>query len=443
MNSNESHKLHRYTLAAIAVGITGLFLWMIREFLIALLLAALLSGLFNGTYTNLKERLGGRRAVASAITVAIVSLLVVVPVAGFFALLTTEALALLDAAQPWLQTQLDNRSELSRRLLDTEIGQMLVPYQDQVLQHLTSAAGSAGSLIASGLSTLAQSTLSFVLMLFVMLYAQFFFLKDGKTMLYKILYYLPLPPEDENRMLEKFVSVTRATIKGTLVIGALQGALGGIGLAAVGVKGALVWGTIIAVLSVIPGLGPTLVWFPVVVYLALVQRYTAATLLFVWCAGVVGTIDNLLRPRLVGRDTEMSDLMVLLSTLGGIVLFGALGIIVGPLVGALFITVWDLYGAAFKDVLPKPDIVPSILPGPPVGPHASWRAPWSMGEPHDETPIPPSSRASDQDGRPAIPSNLVPRVPHRAEPPLNESDNASASDGADDSAPPLSERTLR
>lgn len=230
MNSTESRKLHRYTLAAIAVGITCLFLWMIREFLIALLLAALLSGLFNGVYTRLKTRLGGRRAVASAITVAIVSLLVVVPVAGFFALLTAEALALIEAAQPWLQMQLDNRSELSRRLLDTEIGKLLAPYQDQVLQHLTSAAGSAGSLIASGISSLAQSTLSFVLMLFVMLYAQFFFLKDGKATLYKILYYLPLPPEDENRMLDKFVSVTRATIKGTLVIGALQGALGGLGL---------------------------------------------------------------------------------------------------------------------------------------------------------------------------------------------------------------------
>lgn len=414
MNGSESRKLHRYTLAAIAVGITCLFLWMIREFLIALLLAALLSGLFNGLYTSLRTRLGGRRALASAITVAIVSLLVVIPVGGFFALVTTEALALIEAAQPWLQTQLDNRSELSRRLLETDIGQMLVPYQDQVLQHLTSAAGSAGSLIASGISSLAQGTLSFVLMLFVMLYAQFFFLKDGKTTLYKILYYLPLPPEDENRMLEKFVSVTRATIKGTLVIGALQGALGGMALAAVGVKGALVWGTIIAVLSVIPGLGPPLVWMPVVVYLALVQRYTAAVLLFGWCAGVVGTIDNLLRPRLVGRDTEMSDLMVLLSTLGGIVLFGALGIIVGPLVGALFITIWDLYGAAFTDVLPEPDLVPSVLPRPPSVPDNPWQAPWATPAPASQTPASTSERHAAYDA-PPLPGNLVPRVPGRVE----------------------------
>jgi predicted PurR-regulated permease PerM len=367
MNSSESRKLHRYTLAGIAIGITCLFLWMIREFLVALLLAALLTGLFHPLYGRIKQLLNGRRATASAITVLIVSLLVVVPVAGFLALVTREALNLIDIAQPWLRTQLDNRSELSQRLLESDIGQMLAPYQDQLLQHMTTAAGTAGSWLAGGLSSLAQSTLTFVVMLFVMLYALFFFLKDGKAMLYKILYYLPLPPEDENRMLEKFVSVTRATIKGTLVIGAVQGALGGVGLAAAGVEGAVVWGTIMAVLSVIPGIGPMLIWFPVVVYLLLVERYTAGVLLLIWCIGIVSTVDNLMRPRLVGRDTEMSDLLVLLSTLGGIILFGAAGIVVGPLVAALFVTVWDLYGVAFRDILPQPDIAPSVFPTPPPG----------------------------------------------------------------------------
>lgn len=400
MTGGESRKLHRYTLAAMAVGITCLFLWMIRSFLTALLVAALLSGLFNPVYSRLKNALGGRRALASAITVALVSLLVVVPVAGFFALVTSEALQLIDIGQPWLQTQLDNRSELGKALLNTQLGKMLTPYQDQVLENVTSAAGAAGSWIASGISSLAQGTLSAVLMLFVMLYAQFFFLKDGKAMLYKILYYLPLPPEDENRMLEKFVSVTRATIKGTLVIGAAQGALGGVGLAVAGVEGALVWGTIMAVLSVIPGIGPALVWFPVVVYLALVQRFTAAVLLFIWCAAVVGLVDNLFRPRLVGRDTEMSDLMVLLSSLGGILLFGAVGIVVGPLIGALFITAWDLYGAAFRDLLPKPDIVPSILPGPPVPSNPWGRQHWAESmEQFDSAPMSAQTRDSVASGK--------------------------------------------
>jgi hypothetical protein len=182
-----------------------------------------------------------------------------------------------------------------------------------------------------------------------------------------------------------------------------------------------------------------LVWGPVVIYLALVQRYTAATLLFCWCAGVVGTVDNLLRPRLVGRDTEMSDLMVLLSTLGGIVLFGALGIVVGPLVGALFITVWDLYGAAFKDVLPKPDILPSILPGPPTGTPEPWHPSWTASDLPGQTPLPPSSRGGE--GAPPIATHLVPRMPvrgetTRAEPPAPPTPKL-------DTPEPPSEKTMR
>jgi predicted PurR-regulated permease PerM len=368
----ESHKLHRYTLAVMALGITGLFLWMIQEFLMALMLAALLSGVFHPVFGKLKVFMGGRRALASATTVLLVSALVIVPLVGFSALLTTQALDLTESARPWIETQLRDRSQLSDRLMNTRFGHILEPYKDELLQRLAGLAGAAGSWIASALSSLAQGTLSFVFMLFVMLYAQFFFLKDGKATLYKILYYLPLPADDEDRMLDKFVSVTRATIKGTLVIGALQGALGGIGLGMVGVEGAVVWGTIMAVLSVLPGIGPALVWFPVVSYLLLVGRITEGLVLLAWCALVVGSVDNLLRPRLVGRDTQMSDLMVLLSTLGGIVLFGAAGIIVGPIVGAMFITIWDLYGLEFRDVLPKPGITQSVLPGPVVPPN-----PWA------------------------------------------------------------------
>lgn len=355
-----------------ALAITGLFLWMIKEFLTALLLAALLSGLFHPVFGKLKVFFKGRRGLASATTVALVSALVIVPTVGFFALLATQALNLTESARPWIEAQLRDRSQLSERLVSTRFGHLLEPYKDELLERLASLAGTAGSWIASALSSLAQSTLSFIFMLFVMLYAQFFFLKDGKAMLYKILYYLPLPADDENRMLDKFVSVTRATIKGTLVIGALQGALGGIGLAMVGLEGSVVWGTVMAVLSVLPGIGPALVWFPVVSYLLLVGRISEGLVLLAWCALVVSTVDNLLRPRLVGRDTQMSDLMVLLSTLGGIVLFGAAGIIIGPIVGAMFITIWDLYGVEFRDVLPKPGITQSVLPAPLVPPN-----PWS------------------------------------------------------------------
>ncbi|MCA9738411.1 MAG: AI-2E family transporter, partial [Gemmatimonadetes bacterium] len=168
----------------------------------------------------------------------------------------------------------------------------------------------------------------------------------------RMLYLLPLSPEDENRLVERFVSVTRATLKGSMVIGILQGALAGVAFWLAGVQGAAFWGTVMVVLSVIPGVGAALVWIPAVLYLLAVGSVGAGIGLGIWCAVVVGTIDNFLRPKLVGRDTKMSDLLILLSTLGGIVFFGAVGFILGPIVAAVFVTVWDVYGKTFRDILP-------------------------------------------------------------------------------------------
>ena len=180
---------------------------------------------------------------------------------------------------------------------------------------------------------------------------------DGAKVLDKILYYMPLTAKDKNRMVERFVSVSRATLKGTFVIGLVQGGLAGMAFAVLGVNGAFFWGTIMAVLSIIPGVGVALVWIPAAGYLLAIGKPIAALLLTLWCVGLVGTVDNVLRPRLVGKDTKMPDLLILLGTLGGLVLFGAAGIIVGPVVAALFVTVWEIYGTTFKDVLPPTALV--------------------------------------------------------------------------------------
>jgi predicted PurR-regulated permease PerM len=153
-------------------------------------------------------------------------------------------------------------------------------------------------------------------------------------------------------------------VKGTFVVGFAQGVLGGLGFWAAGIQTSALWATLMGVLSVIPGLGPVVVWFPAVLYLVLVDRIGPAIGLFLWCAAVVGTVDNVLRPWLVGKDTKMPDLLILLSTLGGLVMFGALGFIIGPIVAALFVTIWDIYGDAFRGLLPEPTPV-SILPSRP------------------------------------------------------------------------------
>ena len=153
-------------------------------------------------------------------------------------------------------------------------------------------------------------------------------------------------------MLDKFRSVARATLKGTAVIGILQGGLAGLAFAVVGIPSAIFWGTIMAVLSIVPGIGTALVWGPAVIILAAGGHWIRAIGLGVFCGVVVGSIDNVLRPRLVGKDTEMHDLLILFATLGGISFFGIVGFIIGPILAALFVTIWEIYGTAFKDVLP-------------------------------------------------------------------------------------------
>jgi len=239
-----------------------------------------------------------------------------------------------------------------------------VPEQGEIAAEIAAIAKATGTFLVASATEFTARTASFLLNLFIMLYAMFYFLRDGRQMLEKIFYYTPLNHEDEVRVVERLISVTRATIKGTLLIGIIQGTLAGIGFWVAGIDGAAFWGTVMAVLSVVPGIGAALVWVPAVIYLFIIGHSLAATLLLAWCAAGVGTIDNMLRPKLVGKDAKMPDLLILLGTLGGLFFFGPIGFIIGPLVCGLFLTVWDIYGATFKDVLPPVyDLQSGKVPG--------------------------------------------------------------------------------
>jgi predicted PurR-regulated permease PerM len=154
--------------------------------------------------------------------------------------------------------------------------------------------------------------------------------------------------------METFTTVTRSTVRGSLVIGVVQGALGGIAFAVAGIEGAIFWATVMMLFSLIPGIGTAIIWGPASLYLALDGRYGAAIGMFLWGALVISTVDNVLRPMLVGKDVEMPDVMVLLGTLGGLMLFGPIGIILGPVIAALFVTVWQLYGTAIDEAMDQP-----------------------------------------------------------------------------------------
>ena len=182
----------------------------------------------------------------------------------------------------------------------------------------------------------------------------FFFLTGGPDLLQGVLAYLPLTAVDKQRMLEKFVSVTRATLKGTVLIGLAQGVLGGLAFWAANVDGAVFWGTMMTVLSIIPGVGGALIWVPAGIILISTGEVWRGIALAGFCGLVVGSVDNLLRPRLVGQDTKMHELLILFSTLGGLLLFGVMGFILGPILAALFVTAWEMFGTAFRTALAEP-----------------------------------------------------------------------------------------
>jgi predicted PurR-regulated permease PerM len=345
-------RFRRAFLLLLVVTITVLFVAVIRQFLITILLAAIFSAMAHPLYDRILRAFRGRRVLASLVTLAILLLCVMAPLLGFAALVAREALRITESVRPWAEQVIREPGILFGYLEQVPGFRELEPYRDEILAKLAQVVEGIGNFALQSLSATTRGTLSFFFKFFLLLYTMFFFLMDGEALLRRILYYLPLPHEDEMRMVEKFVSVSRATLKGTLVIGVIQGALAGAAFAVAGVEGAVFWGTVMAVLSVIPGIGTGLIWVPAAVYLAASGHVLAGVMLGLFCLLVVGSVDNFLRPRLVGKDVKMHDLLILFSTLGGLLLFGVIGFIIGPIVAALFVTVWDIYGIAFREALP-------------------------------------------------------------------------------------------
>ena len=348
----DREKLHRATILLFAISISIVFVAMIRGYLKPLFIAAVLSGLSHPLYRWVLSKVGGRRPLASGIALLILLLIIILPLSGFLGIVAAQAYQLSQSVIPWVQDQLKSPEQFGTRLPEwVPFVDKLQPYTSQIVSKLGEFAGHVGTFLFNTISGATRGTARFFLSFFVMLYAMFFFLMTGSEILDKMLSNLPLTAAEKKRLVAKGLSVTRATVKGTLVIGIVQGTLAGLAFAVVGIEGAAFWGTLMAVLSFIPAVGAALVWIPAVAYLYIKGDAGAATGLLVWCAAVVGTVDNLLRPRLVGGDTQMPDLLILISTLGGLTMFGALGIVVGPIVAAIFLTVWDIFGVSFGELL--------------------------------------------------------------------------------------------
>jgi predicted PurR-regulated permease PerM len=350
------HVVNKITLLFLIILISALFISMISNFLMPLLLAGIFSAMAQPIYKKIAQLLRDRRRAASLITILLFVIIILVPVSGLVSIVTSQAIKVGQSVTPWVQLQIDQPAAFSEYLQRLPFYDEILPHRSQIISKAGELASRISMFLVNSLSAGAIGTVNFIFMFFVFLYVSYFFLIDGKLLLDRILLYLPLEDRKEQRLLDRFTSVTRAMLKGTALIGVLQGTLAGIAFAVVGIEAAVFWGTVMTVLSIIPAIGSALVWVPAAIILAAGGSYLKAIGLTLFCGLIVGSLDNVLRPRLVGKDTQMHDLMIFFGTMGGIVMFGLIGFIVGPIIAALFVTIWEIYGEVFEEFLPRASV---------------------------------------------------------------------------------------
>lgn len=223
----------------------------------------------------------------------------------------------------------------------------------QLQEKLSSVAVQASQFVAAQALSIGQNTLEFVVSFGIMLYLLFFLLRDGHRLALRIGQATPLDEAHKRQLVDKFTTVIRATVKGNIVVAASQGALGGLIFWILGIQGPVLWGVLMAFLSLLPAVGAGLIWLPVAIYFIATGAVWQGVVLIAYGVFVIGLVDNVLRPVLVGKDTKMPDYIVLISTLGGMALFGLTGFVIGPVIAALFIATWDLF-APSTDSHPTP-----------------------------------------------------------------------------------------
>ncbi|WP_288484298.1 AI-2E family transporter [uncultured Novosphingobium sp.] len=333
------------TFLVVVLIVTLLFGWLISSYFGAILWGLVAAILFEPATQRLAERMGGRKGLAAALVLLMILALIVMPALLLGSSLVQEAATLYDRIRsgqidiPGMLSQLRNALPSGiRRFIDR-----------QGLSDFESVRRMLGSGVASGLQDIAsralvvgQGALSFLAALGVMLYLTFFLLKDGRRYGNMVRTALPLRSDTRDRLIDHFVVVVRATMKGTVVVAVVQGVLGGVIFWLMGIEGALLWGTLMGFLSLLPAVGTGIIWVPVAIYLLVTGAYVKGAIMIFCGVFIIGLVDNLLRPILVGRDTRMPDFVVLIATLSGLELFGLTGFIVGPVIAALFIAVWNM-----------------------------------------------------------------------------------------------------
>ena len=350
--------LHYRIFLLLLVVVSIAFGWVLWPFYGAIFWGAILAIIFAPVHRRIAAKLGKRRNLAALASLLLVLLVVIVPVTFITGSLVQEGANLYQRVKSgnlnfgaYFQQVLDALPPSVHNLLSRFDLADISSLQDK----LTAGAMQGSQYLATQAFNIGQDTFQFLISFGIMLYLLFFLLRDGSLLSARLRAAIPLSDSRKIHLLRKFTTVIRATVKGNIAVAAAQGALGGVIFYVLGIQGPVLWGVVMAFLSLLPAIGAGLIWVPVAVYFLVTGATWQGVALILYGVLVIGMVDNVLRPLLVGKDTKLPDYVVLISTLGGMALFGLNGFVIGPLIAALFITCWDLFTSDFVEPAARDD----------------------------------------------------------------------------------------
>jgi len=339
-------RLEQKVFLALLLVVSVAFGWILLPFYGAVFWAVILAIIFAPVQRRLLARLNARRNLAALATLFICLLVAVLPVILIAGVLVQEGTTLykqIESGEIDIDSFVSHAKELLPASWQAQMQRFGLGDMDQIRERLASSALQGSQFLATKAFSFGQGTFQFMLSFFLMLYLLFFLLRDGRELVARIRKAVPLSDNQKRRLFSKFTRVVRATVKGNIVVAATQGALGGIIFAILGIPSAVLCGVLMAFLSLLPAVGAGVIWTPVAIYFLMKGFIVQGVVLILYGVLVIGLVDNILRPILVGKDTKMPDYVVLISTLGGLSLFGLNGFVIGPLIAALFISAWGLF----------------------------------------------------------------------------------------------------
>jgi predicted PurR-regulated permease PerM len=349
MNQNVISTAQKTFLVVILVGITAFFLWIMSGFILPVIWAAIFALLLHPVLRNVKKHIRGKSSLSALLTILLALVIVFVPIFTLGRMTAENAVSL-------YQEIAERGPEYVRAIGDSPLAEKVLPYFNassvDIESGVVDITKRTSQWIASQTIDLSVWTIGAFFKFLLMLYLLFFFLRDGERFLLYLKRVVPLQDQEKETIFERFSSTIFSIFKGTMIVALVQGMIGGAVFALAGIPNAVLWGSVMAFASILPMVGPVAVWVPAVIVLYATGDIRGA--LIVLAGGiVVSTIDNILRPILVGRDIELPDALILLAILGGIATFGIVGVILGPVIAALFLSLWNIFEKDYRGTFGK------------------------------------------------------------------------------------------